>query len=393
VGADGNLYIYERGREPIAVTQDAGNDDSDPVARFYSDPTWSPEGWLSFVQLAFVGGAASVDVLALNPGGSERQTLLSTTDESYVYGYWSPAACSEGPECGRFAFLMSEEGQIGFYLSEVGAGEAQTEQLRVSDSHYYSWAPDGESMLWFRDGEELSVYEVGTDSITRDYAPPFGFFQSPNWSPVDDRLLFAQANNRGEATSRLTVARGTELASVGEAFAGFAAFSWSPDGERIALATGDGIPYGRLRIADAAGGAAVEAAPLSDILAFFWAPDGEKLAVVTIEEAGDNFEARRFSRHRQDRSLALVWHLVDATTGEVTRLAEFLPTQDQLYALQFFDQYAQSHQVWSPDSRYIAYAGVADADATPMISIIDTQNPTLPPQMLTEGRSAVFSFK
>ena len=100
---------------------------------------------------------------------------------------------------------------------------------------------------------------------------------------------------------------------------------------------------------------------VGDVLAFFWSPDGTRLAVVTIDDfLGPLPEAstgRRAKPILQDAppDVILTWWLVDAATGEATERDQFLPTPQEFYIFQFFDQYAHSHRVWSPDSRYIVY--------------------------------------
>ena len=67
-------------------------------------------------------------------------------------------------------------------------------------------------------------------------------------------------------------------------------------------------------------------------------------------------------------------------------LLDFVPSRDQLTMFQFFDQYAYSHSLWSPDSRSLVFAGqlaagavTASATAHPghagsHIIVVDTQS-------------------
>ena len=77
------------------------------------------------------------------------------------------------------------------------------------------------------------------------------------------------------------------------------------------------------------------------VLAFFWSPDGTKIAFVTLSE----------------RQGALSWALYDVESDERIRLVDFAPSAEQLTMFQFFDQYAYSHSVWSPDSSSIVFSG------------------------------------
>ena len=77
-------------------------------------------------------------------------------------------------------------------------------------------------------------------------------------------------------------------------------------------------------------------------MAFFWSPDSTKIAYVTLlpEEPG-----------------MLRWKVLDVATGAVSTLIDFTPSADQVTVLQFFDQFAGSHRIWSPDSRSLVFAG------------------------------------
>ena len=77
------------------------------------------------------------------------------------------------------------------------------------------------------------------------------------------------------------------------------------------------------------------------VLAYFWSPDGTKIVLVTLAE----------------KQGALSWAMYDMETDERTRLVDFAPSAEQLTIFQFFDQYAYSHTVWSPDSSSIVFAG------------------------------------
>ena len=43
--------------------------------------------------------------------------------------------------------------------------------------------------------------------------------------------------------------------------------------------------------------------------------------------------------------------------GEVVRLADFRPSQEQLTTFMYFDQYVMSHSPWSPDGGHLVFSG------------------------------------
>ena len=67
----------------------------------------------------------------------------------------------------------------------------------------------------------------------------------------------------------------------------------------------------------------------------------------------------------------LAWSVLDMETGNVRRYGAFVPTADLIYLFTYFDQFMQSHRIWSPDSRYIVYAEVGENE-TNHVSLLDT---------------------
>jgi hypothetical protein len=78
------------------------------------------------------------------------------------------------------------------------------------------------------------------------------------------------------------------------------------------------------------------------VLAFFWSPDGSRVAYVTSSE---------------DAEGSLRWAVLSISTSETGYLCDFRPSQEQLIAFMYFDQYGQSHTPWSPDGSLILFAG------------------------------------
>ena len=116
-----------------------------------------------------------------------------------------------------------------------------------------------------------------------------------------------------------------------------------------------------------------------NLVSLFWAPNSSKIAYATLA----------------DPSGGMRWTLLDIASGESVPLVDFRPSTDQLTMFQFFDQYAYSHQLWSPDSRYMLFAGWLDeaavaaglngqSDEGSHVFIVDT-GPMRSVQPLTEG--------
>ena len=120
------------------------------------------------------------------------------------------------------------------------------------------------------------------------------------------------------------------------------------------------------------------------VMAFFWSPDGSKIALVTPNASRNAFQ----------------WEVVDSRTGATIRVVEFIPSSDLLTVLAFFDQYAYSHQVWSPDSRYLVFTGSlagAGSDASQgrsvsQVFVVDVER-SLFPVPLDDGFLASWSLQ
>jgi hypothetical protein len=65
------------------------------------------------------------------------------------------------------------------------------------------------------------------------------------------------------------------------------------------------------------------------------------------------------------------------------------------YLLQYFDQFSPSHRLWSPDSRYLVYSEIVEADGgfLPQISVIDVNQPASSPVKISDGVFAVWSYE
>ena len=97
------------------------------------------------------------------------------------------------------------------------------------------------------------------------------------------------------------------------------------------------------------------------VLAFFWSPDGRSIAFITVNGDPQDGGVNALAKTRQLTRLArpaqqpgqgfLTLSVVNVATGEGVRLLDFQPTGVFLTQfLPFFDQYALSHRLWSPDS-------------------------------------------
>jgi TolB protein len=196
-------------------------------------------------------------------------------------------------------------------------------------------------------------------SANDNYGEP-GLFQAPGVSRSGRYQAFAEVDDTGR--SRLVIQDDDGQRRVLEAHFGQLAMTWSPAEDLLAYTSprlDARLGGGPLRQLDPRTG---ESSLLSNenVLAFFWSPNGQTIAYFTlpknddsnvrIAEAGN--ERRLMARpQRQSSQLHLELWAVDVAGGHQRRLAQFVPTGQFLRQfLPYFDQYALSHRIWSPDS-------------------------------------------
>jgi len=407
IGSDHNMYLLESGEAAQALTDDAELTDSSIEFTIYDHPTWSPTGWLSYVRNDRLADD-NVTVYALRPGETDSSAVLDVpqTYGSYIYGYWSPAECESGPDCGRFAYLMGTRSGVEMHLAEIN-GDDDTTDTVISEGNgslYWSWAPSGDAMLWSQNQQLLSIYDVDTGDNSEILPVIPGPFQAPGWS-TEDTYLLSRINLTAEMFE-LTVIDGEEETEL-ESFVDGAWFGWSPDGSKVAYALGTQLPLSPVTIVDADGENSFTIEDIPLVVAFFWAPDSSKIAIVALEQipltVREEIEADLIRELELEDMVEeeepngptahLVWYVVDVETEKVTQLHRFFPTAEQAYLMAFFDQFAQSHRVWSPDSRYIVYADASITLDNPRILVLDTDKPNQAPIELIDGLLGVFSFE
>jgi hypothetical protein len=125
-----------------------------------------------------------------------------------------------------------------------------------------------------------------------------------------------------------------------------------------------------------------------NIAAFFWSPSGEEIAyyvLVPTNEGGSE------SADTTAPTLALQLNVLDVPTGESRSLFTYLPTNQFLSILPYFDQYHQSATIWSPDNNNLVLSFL-DGEGNPGIAIVAASG-QLEPRLLAGGYLAFWSWK
>lgn len=394
VGSDHNVYVTD-GSETLQLTRDGG------PARRYQFPTWSTDGRLAFfccnpgftARLGIEIYAATVDLTA-------AKLLYSVENEGYTYSYWSPENCAAGPTCRDLAVLITQPGRpFKVELVRQNGAETTARSIATGAPFYFSWNRDGNRMLWYRNESVVTLFDAGANSEPSDLSVTPRGFQAPTWSPVDDRAAMVLSEASGNSNA-LVVIDGEQQRTLVQGipadirgFANITAMSWSPNGRYLAYRVINRIGASPLFIIDFESGATVATSSEPNVLAFFWSPDSTRIAYISPTTADGGAGTRSFNVSSQrDPETLLTWSTLTVSTSEVQKLTGFTPTREMTYLLSYFDQFGQSHRLWSPDSRYIVY-GDSSSGGISSVKVLDTLADSPVPFTLSEGEIGIWSFR
>ena len=386
VGADDQIYVAAEagGSGPRLVTVPRAivgvSSDQDWVFRW---PTYSPDGR----RLAFAGYRSrsgqiiSAALLVSDVGGVDEpgtSLMLESSELTPIYLYWSP-------DNRHLSVLLQRAQTLELHLLDT-AGQEQPQRLLVGQPLYWSWAPDGQTLAVHL-GDSSAVGDPGWVGLLHleqsggheeRFVDTPGQFRAPAWSP-DGRALAYAALGGGVSIVTVRDAGGATVRLASGATD--VAFGWAPGSEWLAFAFGSSrMPgvYQGLEIVRADG---TERRRLSQdpLLAFTWSPDGQRLALITLDRAAQ----------------ALSWSVVGLDSRSRV-LASFVPTSDFAFQLPFFDQYAQSSTMWSADGRKLVYGAQGGGERSngsatgERLMLLDADGQAAP-SMLARGSVGVWS--
>ncbi len=333
----------------------------------YTWPTWSPDGRFVALSRTPGSGSALASLMLFDTQEGTQRRLHETLPGSVPlvaggaphYALWSPTS--------EFLSFVAPRGPgLGLGLFAVRADDSEPYEVSANAPLYHVWSPDGRYILVHRRGQ-LLLHDT-QDRSTRDLHAGSLRYRVPAFSPDGDRIAYVvEEGGIGRlVTSNLDGTGRVTLMDV----PGEAAFAWSPAGGRIAVARKSlGRPfYGELHVVDDDGSGDARLIAPGRMTAFYWSPDGERIARAAFDGT-------------------LRWQVVDPATGVTAHLNEFIPTPDFLTHLQFFDQFAPSHLVWSADSTKLVFAGVLDRSESPQLWLVDAAGNEAP-RPVAEGRLA-----
>lgn len=283
---------------------------------------WSAAGqWVGY----------ALDAVELDGAHEVRVRHLESDTDRMVESELTAFYMSPSPD-GRYLGHLSP-GPLGL---EFGLSDLETGDLRIIERGqplFWSWSPDS-TMLAVHVEDTVNVVSLdgGDPQLLSDDA---GSFLAPGWAADGSVVMIA-----GESLVRYQP-DGSDSETVARDIAGRCVVD--PDGRRVAFVDMvDDNPA--VVVVDLVSGqrtVLLNEQPGG----FFWSPDGQRLAVVVM--AGPN---------------QVQWVVADG--DEVVRLAPFRPATGWVReVLPFFEQYAQSHAVWSADGLHLVAPGL-DGDGT-----------------------------
>jgi TolB protein len=248
-------------------------------------------------------------------------------------------------------------------------------------------------MAWHRNNRLLSYFEVESGQTHDSNLAPL-LFQAPAWSPIDDRVMVTIVDDAtARTTSLVLVNESGQVTTLRDGLQAVANFSWSPDGRFVAyrLLTRTGLTA--VQVLDAQSGEVIANSQDVNVVAFFWAPDSKQIAYLTPDLRGGIDAPGYQAIQNQTQPVVLTWNVLDLERDQTRQLNRFIPTQPMLYLLSYFDQFSQSHQLWSPDSRYLVFGELAQGERVPTISILDTQSDGDAVTALGAGELGIWSYR
>ena len=341
VDGTGNVSVVSDG-QATQIT-DLGND----AVAF--QPVWSPNG----ERLAYVEQSAATGALVITSPEPEAPSARVEEDTGFFYYAWEP-----GSE--RLATLRNAS--TGGLLLELADIDGALEEIDSGGPLYFSWEPGGDRLVAHIGADRLDI--VADDATPEPIADNPGGFQSPWWT--DDGIVFMQ---RGVGNQRLVVAEGAEERvvadvegtvrfTVGDSLVAVRSFSSGDNAVAASFQSVPLLPADRLVVVNLGTDEITEITG-ENAVAFFWDPSGRQLLVLEFADVATN----RF-RWR-------VWTPTNSRTYgefnlEPTWVRDFLP---------FFDQYAQSVQLWSPGGDAFAYPGTIDGESGIWVQRLDDDSP------------------
>jgi len=311
-------------------------------------PIWSPDGR----RVAWTRSADGIEW--------ELVTAAVDGDDTTVHPLPArPEYITYDPTASRVLALTPSPGGFGLVIVEVGTADDSDPRAVDRGQPYFSdFSPDGQRVI-AHVGARIRV--VGLDGEQQPLEFDSTGHQTPAWHPTDDVVFFATDDATGNRLVGHDLSTGvtTELAT----FDAFVLFDVDPTGARVAVsAFGAGSEDDGGLLAFGPSSRRAQPGPLDSGLWIVEVADGAatRLAVrPTAAPMWDPTGSRVLVRTSLDGVGRWVVHTVD---GAETGTDDFQVGDSLLPAyLPFWDQYARSQTLWSPDGSAFVHVGRAES--------------------------------
>jgi len=229
------------GQIPGRSTETASSDGEDNVRRVTFategsdfDPSLDPTGeWLVYSSTQH---RKTSDIYLKRVNGTTVTQLTNDPANDVM-----PTFSSDGK---RVAFASDRTGNWDIYLMNAGGGQPIQLTNDSTDDVHPSFSPDGKQLVYCSHGSQSGQWELVVIDVENPATKRFiGFGLLPSWSPVENKIVFQRARERGTKWFSIWTVdyvngegtRPTEIAASSNAAA--ITPSWSPDGKHIVFCT------------------------------------------------------------------------------------------------------------------------------------------------------------
>ncbi|MBI2965702.1 MAG: hypothetical protein HYY34_05835 [Chloroflexi bacterium] len=314
----------------------------------YTWPTWSPDAQSLLISGAVPGAQPRTQRLlvyladeasparGLKAIHQDRAGSVGILPGVFHYAIWSP-------DSKQAAIIAVGQTDLAVFISRLDDQPARP--IIGGSPMYLTWSSDSDR-LYVHQSERLMMFDIAGGAAARSLGASTRYQAPVAAQDLRGRLAYVVDASDGSSAVVVSEPDGSNTVSV-TGVPHLTAIQWAPDGRRLAIGRtirGEGddpFSYAELLIADAET-AEVRSVLKRPIFAFEWSPDGRHVLIA--------------ERH-PDPTTAFSWSVLDVDDGSVRHLVDMRPTDEFGLMLVYFDQYAQSHRLWSPDGDQIVLAG------------------------------------
>lgn len=337
-------------------------------------------------------------------GKSPLQEVYAS--QQYAVGYldWSP-------DNSQIAFLaQTGDAEAALQLASAGDQPGKPRRVATGVNAAWNWHPDGKTLIakvndsMTDNSADLALLDTQSDKTLSTIIKKADIpFDSPAFSP-DGNAMIVTANEDSRQYLALADRQGNIQRNL-VPINGLVSFSWSPTSARVAYiaqqdVTNDPISAlpastgGALHLLDVNSGVDTVVSQMS-VLAFFWSPDGESLATFSsIRTAEMSRDFAGMDLTSTNPNSVMILQTIDINTKAFRQLFYFEPTNEFRLALNHFDRFSRSINIWSPDSRSLVFPMIYSNATSSYDLIVETEaTGSIEPRVISQGTMAVWSPK